>query len=159
MRSSGAYVVYSDKRDGMMLTPDMSRRARAVDLWASLLSLGRRGVTALVEELCDLAALFARRLGQEGFSILNDVVFNQVLVSCASPAWTSATLAHVQGSGVCWCGGTTWNGAPAIRISVCSYATTAEDVERSVRAFVEARERARALDRPSETSAHAGEPS
>ena len=139
MRASGAYLVFSTERDGMMYAPDMSRRARAVDLWAALLSLGRLGAAALVEELCGMAALFARRLAAEGFSIENDVVFNQVLVTCATPDLTSRTLRNIQESGECWCGGTTWNGAPAIRISVCSFATTEEDVERSVRAFVAAR--------------------
>jgi glutamate/tyrosine decarboxylase-like PLP-dependent enzyme len=139
MRASGAYFVFSAERDGMVYAPDMSRRARAVDLWAALLSLGRSGAAALVEELCRLAALFGQRLAQEGFGIQNDVVFNQVLVTCATPELTTTTLKHVQASGECWCGGTTWNGAPAIRISVCSFATTEDDVERSVRAFVAAR--------------------
>jgi len=142
MRAAGAYFVFSTERDGMMYAPDMSRRARAVDLWAALLSLGRSGVAALVEELCSLAGLFGRRLAAEGFSIQNDVVFNQVLVTCATPDLTKATLALLQGSGECWCGATTWNNVPAIRISVCSFATTEEDIERSVRAFVTAREKA-----------------
>jgi len=71
--------------------------------------------------------------------VLNDVVFNQVLVTCDSPAETQATLAAIQASGECWCGGSTWHGEPVIRISVCSWATTPDDVERSVRAFVKAR--------------------
>jgi glutamate/tyrosine decarboxylase-like PLP-dependent enzyme len=139
MRSSGAYITYGDQRDGMLYTPDMSRRAHGVDIWATLLSLGSAGVAALVESLCDMAALFARRLSEKGFTILNDVVFNQVLLRCDTPELTAATLAKVQQSGECWCGGTTWNNAPAIRISVCSYATTESDVERSVAAFVAAR--------------------
>jgi glutamate/tyrosine decarboxylase-like PLP-dependent enzyme len=139
MRSSGAYIAFGEQRDGMLYTPDMSRRAHGVDVWATLLSLGRSGVAALVEGLCDMAALFARSLAREGFTILNDVVFNQVLLRCDTPALTQATLTNVQHSGVCWCGGTTWNDAPAIRISVCSYATTEADVERSVAAFVAAR--------------------
>jgi len=112
MRSSGAYFVLSEKRDGMMYTPDMSRRARAVDLWATLLSLGKSGAAALVEHLCDMARLFARRLAAEGFAIPNDVVFNQVLAACPTPELTKATLAHLQESGECWCGGTIWNNAP-----------------------------------------------
>jgi glutamate/tyrosine decarboxylase-like PLP-dependent enzyme len=139
MRATGAYLVFSDERDGMVYSPDMSRRNRAVDVWAALLSLGRSGAAALVEELCGMAALFARRLAAEGFSIQNDVVFNQVLVTCSTPELTSRTLRNIQESGECWCGGTTWNGNPALRISVCSFATTSDDVERSVRAFVAAR--------------------
>jgi glutamate/tyrosine decarboxylase-like PLP-dependent enzyme len=142
LRVAGAYLVFGDRRDGMMYSPDMSRRNRAVDVWAALLSLGRSGAAALVEELCDMAASFAHRLAAEGFSIQNDVVFNQVLVTCSTPDLTSRTLRNIQESGECWCGGTTWSGAPAIRISVCSFATTAEDVERSTIAFVKAREKA-----------------
>jgi glutamate/tyrosine decarboxylase-like PLP-dependent enzyme len=139
MRMSGSYIVYSEKRDGMSYTPDMSRRARAVELWATLKNLGRRGVAELVDGLCDMAALFAESLRREGFTICSEVCFNQVLVSCGSAEATSAALEGVQKSGECWCGGTTWDGQPAIRISVCSYMTTASDVVRSVRAFVKAR--------------------
>ncbi|MGA2639369.1 MAG: pyridoxal-dependent decarboxylase [Spirochaetia bacterium] len=142
MRVTGAYLSFSEDRDGMMYTPDMSRRARGIDLWATLLSLGRSGAAELVEGLCGLADLFARLMAREGFVIQNEVVFNQVLVTCATPELTTRTLTHMQASGECWCGGTTWNNDPAIRISVCSYATTEEDVERSVRAFVAAREKA-----------------
>jgi glutamate/tyrosine decarboxylase-like PLP-dependent enzyme len=139
MRMSGAYIAFSENRDGMLFTPDMSRRARSVELWATLKNLGRRGVAELVDELCDKAALFAERLRGEGFTICNEVSFNQVLVSCGSAEMTSATLEGVQKSGECWCGGTQWDGQPAIRISVCSYMTGSEDIERSVRAFVKAR--------------------
>ncbi len=139
MRMSGAYIVYSEKRDGMLYTLDMSRRARSAELWATLKNLGRRGVAEMVDGLCDMAALFARRLASHGFTICNEVCFNQVLVTCESAPLTTATLAAIQASGECWCGGTQWKGRPAIRISVCSYMTTAEDVERSVQAFVKAR--------------------
>ena len=144
MRMTGAYIVFSEERDGMLYTPDMSRRARSVELWATLKNLGRRGVAELVDGLCDGASLFAKRLASHGFTICNEVCFNQVLVTCGSADLTAATLAGIQGSGECWCGGTTWQGQPAIRISVCSYMTTAEDIERSVQAFVKARESARA---------------
>jgi glutamate/tyrosine decarboxylase-like PLP-dependent enzyme len=143
MRSAGAYFVFGQERDPMLYTPDMSRRARGVDLWAALLSLGKSGAAALVEGLSDEARLFAKRLSEEGFSVLNDVVFNQVLVSCGTPDLTKATLENVQASGECWCGGTSWNDAPAIRISVCSFVTDEQDVERSVKAFVAARAAAR----------------
>ena len=140
MQTSGAYLQTSDERDGMAYVPDMSRRARGVELWATLKFLGRSGAAQLVEGLCARAEQFATELAQAGFNVLNEVVFNQVLVSGATPAETRATLANVQRSGVCWCGGTSWAGAPAIRISVCSWATTAEDVSASVAAFVRARE-------------------
>ena len=139
MQASGSYLQYSEHRDNMMYTPEMSRRARAVELWATIRFLGRSGIAELVDGLCDRAQQFAEQLAANGFQIGNDVVFNQVLVACATPEQTKATLARIQASGECWCGQTTWQDKPAIRISVCSWATTPDDVERSVRAFVNAR--------------------
>ncbi len=139
MQASGAYIQYSDERDGMLYGPDMSRRARSVELWATLKFLGRGGVEELVEGLCDRARQFERRLREEGFRILNEVVFNQVLIAGDSGDETSSVLPFLQQSGTCWCGGSIWNEEPAIRISVCSWATTEEDVEQSVQVFVEAR--------------------
>jgi glutamate/tyrosine decarboxylase-like PLP-dependent enzyme len=143
MQASGSYIQYSEKRDGMLYTPEMSRRARAVELWATLKFLGRSGVEELVDGLCDRARQFAEQLAAEGFHILNDVVFNQVLVSCDTPEQTKATLANIQKSGECWCGGAIWNGKPVIRVSVCSWATTATDINRAVAAFVKSRETTR----------------
>ena len=140
MQASGDYIHYSDKRDGMVFVPDMSRRARAVELWATLRYLGRSGVEELVDGLCERARQFADGLAKRGFRILNDVVFNQVLVACDTPAQTEGTLAAVQDGGVCWCGGTVWDGNPAIRISVSSWATTAEDVDLCLDEFTRARE-------------------
>jgi len=139
MQMSGAYIPASDKRDNMNYTLDMSRRARGIELWAVLKSLGKSGVEDLVDRLCGHALRFAGMLASEGFEILNDVVFNQVLVRFSSPEMTRATMEKIQLSGECWCGGTTWKGEPAIRISVCSWATTEEDIDRSVKAFVEGR--------------------
>lgn len=148
MQTSASYILGSGKRDGMHLTVDMSRRARGIELWAALKSLGRSGVQDLVDRLCGHAELLAGSLARRGFRILNDVVFNQVLVACDTPAATEATLARLQGAGECWCGGTTWNGQSAIRVSVCSWATTGDDVERSVKAFVAARDSAGGGGRP-----------
>ncbi len=145
MQASGSYIQYGQygkRRDGMLTTPDMSRRARAVELWATLKALGRVGVEELVDGLCARAEQFADRLRAERFRVLNDVVFNQVLVCCETPQETTATLEKIQHSGECWCGPTSWGGAPAIRISVCSWATTEADVDRSVAAFVRARAQA-----------------
>lgn len=139
LHMTGSYIVYSPQRDGMLYTPDMSRRGRGVELWATLKSLGRSGVSALVEDLHQKARVFADCLKTEDFRILNQVVFNQVLVACDSAEETTETLKNVQGSGVMWCGGGTWNGEPAIRLSVCSYRTNASDLRLSVEALVRAR--------------------
>jgi len=144
MHMSGSYLPPGEQRDGMRYTLDMSRRGRAAELWATLLSLGRDGVAELVDGLCANARRFADALRREGFTVPNEVVFNQVLVACETPEITRATLRHVQESGECWCGGAMWKDQPVIRLSVCSYMTTAEDIRRSTAAFVAARARARA---------------
>ena len=120
MQATGSYIHYSEKRDGMLYTPEMSRRARVVELWATLKSLGKEGVEQLVDRLCDHANRFDVELQDRGFRILNEVVFNQVLVACDTPEQTRATLENIQKYGECWCGGAVWNGEPVIRISVCS---------------------------------------
>jgi len=139
MQNTGAYIMHSEQRDGMLYTPEMSRRSRGVELWATLKSLGRSGVAELVEGLCERARQASGLLRAAGFRVLNDVVFNQVLVACESREATLATMAALQASGECWCGGSTWQGETVIRMSVCSWATTAEDIERTVAAFVAAR--------------------
>jgi len=142
LHAAGAYISYSDQRDGMLHTPEMSRRARIFELWAALKYLGRSGLDELVDGLHRRALQFAAELEREGFEILNQVVFNQLLVGCGDAARTAATIRSIQQSGECWVGGTEWRGRSAIRISVCSWATTAEDVSRSVAAFCDARSRA-----------------
>jgi glutamate/tyrosine decarboxylase-like PLP-dependent enzyme len=138
LQATGSYISTSDHRDGMLFTPEMSRRARAVDLWATLKTLGRDGVERLVDQLCDRAVQMAQTLHAGGFRILNDVVFNQVLIACEESEQTNAVLARIQASGECWCSGTKWNDAPAIRVSVCSWATTPTDIERSAEVFAKA---------------------
>lgn len=140
LQASGSYIAYSDQRDGMRYTPEMSRRGRATELWATLKYLGRSGVDDLIFGLHERAVQFAHELQAHGFNVLNEVVFNQTLVDCGDEALTAQTLQQIQQSGECWVGGSTWNGKVVIRISVCSWATTADDVSRSVRAFVAARE-------------------
>jgi len=141
MQATGSYLIYSEQRDGMLYTPEMSRRARSIELWAALRYLGRTGVDALVSVLCENARAFAALLTARGFRVLNDVVFNQLIVACATPEETKATLSEIQSGGVCWCGGAVWRNEPVIRVSVCSWRTTQADVELSVEAFVQARER------------------
>ena len=124
-------------------TPELSRRARGVEVWAALRSLGRSGLAELFERNCRQARRFAARLAGAGHEILNDVVLNQVLVSFGSPQATQRVIAAVQEDGTCWCGGTVWQGRTAMRISVCSWATTDADVEISIEAILRAARQAR----------------
>jgi glutamate/tyrosine decarboxylase-like PLP-dependent enzyme len=142
LQASGSYIVYSQHRDGMLYTPEMSRRARVIELWVALKYLGKSGVNELVIGLHKRAVQFSAELKQSGFNILNDVVFNQVLVACETDELTNKVIQYVQSSGECWVGGGKWDGKDVIRISVCSWATTQEDITRSVNAFVAAKNRA-----------------
>jgi len=136
MRMQADYLPSDGDWEPIHWTPDASRRARGLEVWAALKSLGRAGVGSLVERTCQHAARFAERLGAAGFEILNDVVINQVLVSFGSDERTKAVIDAVQRDGTCWCGGTVWHGRHAMRISVSSWATTALDVEVSANAVI-----------------------
>ena len=117
-------------------TPELSRRARGVEIWAALRSLGRRGMAAMIDRTCSHAKHFARGLAAAGFDVLNDVVLNQVLVSFGDAATTNRVIADIQADGTCWCGGTIWQGKTAMRISVSGWSTTEADVEKSLAAMV-----------------------
>lgn len=134
--ASGSYFVMSEQRDGFLFTPDMSRRSRVIELWATLKSLGTSGLDDLVSGLHRRAVQFAEEIADKpGFVVLNDVVFNQVLVACETNAITTATMRRVQELRECWAGGSQWFGRTVIRISVSSWMTTSEDITRSVDSF------------------------
>jgi glutamate/tyrosine decarboxylase-like PLP-dependent enzyme len=161
---SASYIVYGDtERDEFRWVPEYSRRARGFAAWAAMRELGRTGIAQLIERQVALAGRFAEALRAAGTSgtdssetgssetgsaasieILNDVVFNQVLVRfpsasgdpAASDARTRAVVAAVQDDGTCWLSGTTWHGLAAMRISVSNWSTTEADVDRSVDAIV-----------------------
>jgi glutamate/tyrosine decarboxylase-like PLP-dependent enzyme len=119
---------------GMGLTPQSSQRARGVETWAALTSLGRDGVAELVTRSCRLARRFAAGMDAAGFDVLNDVALNQVLVSFGSAERTDAVIAAVQDDGTCWCGPTTWQDVRAMRFSVSGWSTTDDDIDRSIAA-------------------------
>ena len=133
MSLQAAYLKQSNAlRDPSHWNPELSRRARGVEVWAALLSLGRSGIADLVERTCGYARAFATGLANAGFEILNEPVLNQVLVSFGTDEQTESIVAALQKDGTCWCGTTMWKGRRAMRISVSSWTTTSEDVTRSI---------------------------
>jgi glutamate/tyrosine decarboxylase-like PLP-dependent enzyme len=130
------YLARTGKREPMDFTPELSRRARGVELWAGLRSLGRSGMADIVERTCSHARCFADGLRAAGYTILNEVVINQVLVSFGAAEKTLRIIDLLQQEGTCWCGSTVWQGHTAMRISVSSWATTTEDVEKSLAAIL-----------------------
>lgn len=137
MTVRAAYLQMGEHREPWQYAPEASRRARGIEVWAALRSLGRRGLAEMIERNCRLASRFAEKLGQAGFLVLNDVVLNQVIVSFGDAGNTRRVIAAVQSEGTCWCGGTEWRGEAAMRISVSNWSTTEADVDRSVAAILE----------------------
>jgi len=138
MSVTAAYLPQGEHREPSQYTPELSRRARGVEIWAALKSLGRTGLAELIERNCRFARRFAEALQRGGCEILNEVVLNQVLVSFGDAARTRRVIEQIQRDGTCWCGPTEWHGRAAMRISVSSWATRDEDVERSVAAILRA---------------------
>jgi glutamate/tyrosine decarboxylase-like PLP-dependent enzyme len=145
MSASAAYLMHAAgrERDNFDWVPEFSRRARGIPIYATLRSLGRRGIGQLVSRSCGLARLMAERLrAAPGVEVLNDVVLNQVLVRFHPPAagdsdaFTQAVVARVQRDGTCWLGSTIWHGMAAMRISVSNWSTTEADADVSVEAML-----------------------
>jgi glutamate/tyrosine decarboxylase-like PLP-dependent enzyme len=139
MAATASYLVQDadGPRMPMDWSPEFSRRARGVAVYAILRSLGREGVGELVDRLCACAERFAQRLPAAGYEVLAHGL-NQVLVARGDDAATDAALAAIQADGTCWPSATTWHGRRCIRISVCSHLTTFDDVDRSIEAMAAA---------------------
>ncbi len=134
--ATAAYLPEINKREAFQYVPEMSREARGVPVWAALKTLGKKGLAKMIDDHCGLARQFADGLRKAGFNILNEVILNQVLVSFGDSATTLAVIDKIQEDRTCWCGGTTWQGKTAMRISVSSWATTKKDVELSLAAMI-----------------------
>jgi glutamate/tyrosine decarboxylase-like PLP-dependent enzyme len=143
---SAAYLILAgnEARDGHDFTPEASRRARGFAVWAAIRSLGRSGISGMVNRCCTLAARMAERLRAGGVIVLNDVVLNQVLVRFSPPrggdadAFTRAVIERVQSGGITWASGTKRNGIDALRLSVSNWSTTDSDIDRSADAILAA---------------------
>ncbi len=136
MGLTAAYLPQGEHREPSQFVPELSRRARGIEVWAALKGLGRSGLAEMIERSCRCAARFAEGLKAAGFEVLNEVVLNQVLVRFGPPEVTQRVIAALQQEGTCWCGGTVWQGHTAMRISVSNWATTETDVDRSLEAMV-----------------------
>lgn len=144
LHMTGGYIIEGDERDGMYYTPEMSRRSRIIELWATLKYLGKNGIDQMVYTMHERAKQFAILLGGlDGFTVVNDIVFNQVLVHGETDEITDELIKEIQKIRECWVGGSTWKSRKVIRISVCSWVTSEEDVERSVESFALALQRVR----------------
>ena len=136
LHMSASYLVLGQDRDGMFYTPEMSRRARVVELWATLKYLGKEGIDQMILNMHERSLQMADLLKKtDGYEVLNEVVFNQVVVCCETDELTTQCMQKVQELRTCWAGGSVWRGRKVIRISICSWATTAEDVAAAAASF------------------------
>lgn len=133
--TGAAYLAENEPREPYHYVPEMSRRARGIEVWAALLSLGRQGLAEMITRHCQQAQLLATGLQAKGYQVLNEVVINQVLVSFGEAAATERVIAALQRDGAAWAGGTLWQGQRAMRISVSSWATTDDDIAQTVEAL------------------------
>jgi glutamate/tyrosine decarboxylase-like PLP-dependent enzyme len=136
MSISGDYLLLGKHRDAIDITTDGSRRARGIDVWAALRSLGRRGLADMIDRNCDQAAWLAQELQAAGIEVLNEVVSNQIVVAFGDDARTKLAIAALQQGRECWCGGTRWRGREAMRISISGWATTQKDMGRALKAIL-----------------------
>ncbi|MDQ1724469.1 MAG: hypothetical protein QOG52_1497 [Frankiaceae bacterium] len=150
MSTAAAYLVTGAgvARDAFDWNPELSKRARAVPVYAALRSLGRTGLADLVDRNCAQARLFASLLGAaDGVQICNEVHLNQVTVRFGDgddgDRLTDDVVRRVQADGTCWVGPSSWRGRRVMRISVVNWSTDTEDVERSAAAILRCWEAAR----------------
>jgi len=136
MSTHAAYLIEGERREPCQYVPELSRRARGIEIWAALRSLGRTGLGDLIERCCEFASRFADGLQNGGHQVINDVILNQVLVKFGNEERTRRIIKRIQADGTCWCGETQWQGHVAMRISVSSWATTGDDIEKSLKAIL-----------------------
>ena len=109
--------------------PELSRRARAIPVWALLRALGRSGVADLIERLCARARQFADGVATiPGAQVLNDVVYTQVCIGFDDDARTRRIVQGLLDDGTAWISGSIWHDRAVLRISVSNWSTTEDDV-------------------------------
>ncbi len=141
LHMSGSYIIESKQRDGMFYTPEMSRRARVIELWAIMKYLGREGIDRMVLTMHERAKQFSNEIGKvHGFYVDNDIVFNQVIVRCDNDKMTERVLNNIQNLRECWLGSSVWLGKKVMRVSICSWVTTEKDISISIKSFEKALE-------------------
>ncbi len=135
LQATGEYILYSKERDPLLYTPELSKRSRAIELWATMKYLGKNGIDEMITTFHKRAKQLEKGLSEIGFEIINEVVFNQVLVAGKDDENTKAVIAYIQKSGESWLGGSTWQGKAVIRISICSWRTSEDDIKRTIALF------------------------
>jgi len=135
-QASAGYIIYTDKkRDPFNYTPEFSKKSRALEMWVALYYLGKQGLDDLITMFHERTLQLKSGLEDIGFEVVNEVKYNQLMIRYKDDDSTNKILEQVQQSGKCWCGGSVWHGERVIRLSVCSWATTEEDIKITIAAF------------------------
>jgi glutamate/tyrosine decarboxylase-like PLP-dependent enzyme len=136
MGMHGDYFIHDAAGDSLETVPEVSRRARAIPVWAVLRALGRDGIAALVERLCAHATAFAEGIAAiEGARIVNEVAFTQVCATFGTDERTAAVTRALLADGTAWMSGSRWHNEAVLRVSVSNWSTTDDDVARSLAAL------------------------
>ncbi len=146
MSHRASYLTHDDEaRDQIDWNPEWSRRARGFSTYAAIRQLGRGGIAEQVERCCDLTKDLVERLSLLAeVEVLSAPVLNQGLVRFRDPrpgatvadhdARTDAVIAAIAASGEAFFTGTTWRGSRAMRVSLCNWSTSSNDVRRAANA-------------------------
>ncbi len=139
MSMHGDYLIQDAAGDPFEKVPELSRRARALPVWAVLRALGRRGVGDLVERMAGHAGAFAEGISRiDGAQVLNNVAFTQVCATFGDDARTLDVVRRMLADGTAWTSGSVWRGRAVLRISVSNWSTSDDDVRRTLAALAEA---------------------
>ncbi len=138
--TSASYLIADESHsDPHEVTPELSRRARGVPVWAALLSLGRNGVIELINRLATRAQQLADGIKTiPGARIVNDVVYTQVCVAFETDERTREVTRRLLANGVVWMSGSHWRGQDVLRVSVSNWSTDDDDVVSSIAAVRQA---------------------
>lgn len=138
MLSNAPYLQFgkTEAREPLEYTPEASRRARGIEVWAAIKELGREGIADLIKRNCEQAQLFTKGFREAGFDVPHEVVINQVMIGFGNDETTKQVIRAVQDEGVLWAGATVWKGKTYMRLSCSSVATTIEDVEKSLESII-----------------------
>lgn len=144
MSHRAPYLVHdADARDQIDWNPEWSRRGRGLPTYAAIRELGRDGIAALIERCCEHCHSIVIGIGSlPGAEIVWEPIINQGLVRFLDPRpgasdedhdrQTDRVNAAILSAGEAFFGGTTWRGRRAMRVSVCNWQTSAQDVERVI---------------------------
>ncbi len=137
-------VPRAELRNQKDFNPEWSRRARGFPAYAAIRSLGRSGIAAMVERCCAHADRLVSGIGRlPDAEIVARPIINQGLVRFLAADGdhdraTDDVIGRIQTKGVAWFGGATWHGRRVMRISVCNWLTTDDDIARTLASVAEA---------------------